>query len=86
MRFAIPYLLIINAVSLFLMHQDKQNAKHRGPRVPEVVLMGCALLGGSAGAAAGMLLFHHKTRKPLFSIGLPLILLAQIAVFLKLSL
>ena len=86
MQYAIPYLLIINAVSLMLMHWDKRNAKRMGPRVPEVVLMASALLGGSAGATVGMLVFHHKTRKPLFSIGLPLILLIQIAAFLLLSL
>lgn len=78
----IPYLLIINAAALLLMLQDKKNARtHRG-RVPEAVLLTMAVLGGSLGATAGMLAFHHKTRKPLFSIGLPVLMLLQVGALL----
>ena len=38
-----------------------------------------ALLGGSAGAWAGMYLFHHKTKHWYFVVGMPLILAAQLA-------
>ena len=44
------------------------------------MLFTLALIGGSAGALAGMFLFHHKTRKPAFRIGIPLILIAQIVL------
>ena len=44
-----------------------------------VVLFGAALLGGSAGAWAGMYLFHHKTKHWYFVVGMPLILAAQLA-------
>ncbi len=37
-----------------------------------------AALGGSAGALAGMYLFRHKTRKPGFVIGVPVILAVQL--------
>jgi uncharacterized membrane protein YsdA (DUF1294 family) len=37
-------------------------------RVPERTLLAIALLGGTLGAPAGMLLFRHKTRKPAFLI------------------
>ena len=80
MQTLLPYLITINALGLYLMHQDKRNAVLRCARVPEAVLILIALLGGSAGAAVGMLLFRHKTRKPLFSIGLPVILLVQTAI------
>ena len=38
------------------------------------------LLGGSVGALLGMLVFHHKTKHWYFVWGIPLILLAQIAL------
>ena len=40
-----------------------------------------AAVGGSAGALLAMHLFHHKTRKKKFTIGVPLMLLVQIALF-----
>ena len=45
---------------------------------PEAALFGAALLGGSAGAWAGMYLFHHKTKHWYFVVGMPLILAAQL--------
>lgn len=81
MQNMLPYLLLINAVSLLLMLQDKRNAMRKGPRVPELILLGSAVLGGSIGAVLGMFFFRHKTRKPLFSVGLPLTLLVQVGVF-----
>ena len=41
---------------------------------------GMAALGGSVGALLGMTVFHHKTKHKKFLIGVPLILLAQLAV------
>lgn len=74
------YLLIINASGLLLMLLDKHKAKEKMWRIPEAFLMGVAVLGGSLGCVIGMRLFHHKTRKPMFSIGLPLILAVQIVL------
>ena len=81
MQNMLPYLILINAASLLLMLQDKKNAMRKGPRVPEIILLGSAMLGGSIGAVLGMFFFRHKTRKPLFSIGLPLILLVHMGIF-----
>ena len=81
MQNMLPYLILINAASLLLMLQDKKNAMRKGPRVPEIILLGSAMLGGSIGAVLGMFCFRHKTRKPLFSIGLPLILLVHMGIF-----
>jgi uncharacterized membrane protein YsdA (DUF1294 family) len=49
------------------------------------VLFGAALLGGSAGAWAGMYLFHHKTRHWYFVVGMPLILAVQAAAVIYLT-
>ena len=73
------YLAVINAVGFGIFGYDKWCAVHRQWRVPEKTLIAAALLGGSAGAYAGMKVFRHKTRHPKFSVGLPVILAAQCA-------
>ena len=77
------YLVIINAAALLMMAEDKRRAKRHQWRVPEAALFGAALLGGSAGAWAGMYLFHHKTKHWYFVVGMPLILAAQLAAGLE---
>lgn len=72
------YLLIINAVGFLLMHTDKQKAIKNRWRIPEKVLIGTAVIGGSVGCIAGMRLFRHKTKHIAFWLGLPLILCLQI--------
>ena len=47
---------------------DKAQAKRGGLRVPEIVLHGLALLGGFPGGWIGRWMFHHKTRKPIFTV------------------
>ena len=76
------YLILINAAACLLMHKDKRNAQQHRFRVPEAVLLSMALLGGSFGAVCGMVLFRHKTRKPIFSVGLPLIFFLQLGLLL----
>lgn len=76
------YLLLIwlgitSALAFLLFGWDKLMAKKHRRRIPEAALLGCALLGGSAGAALGMAAFHHKTRKPLFRALVPLALCAH---------
>lgn len=71
------WLGVTSALALVLFGWDKLMAKLRQRRIPEAALLGCALLGGSAGALLGMALFHHKTRKPLFRRFVPLCLLAH---------
>jgi len=71
------YLILINALSLALMLADKKKARKNCWRIPERVLIGVAILGGSLGAMIGMNLFRHKTLRPKFSIGLPVIFAVQ---------
>ena len=74
----IYYLLLINAVAFILMLADKLKARKNLWRIPEAVLMGAALLGGSVGALAGMYLCRHKTLHLKFTLGIPVILAVQI--------
>jgi uncharacterized membrane protein YsdA (DUF1294 family) len=49
-------------------------------RISEATLLILAVFGGSIGALLGMKVWHHKTQHKKFKYGLPLILLAQIAL------
>lgn len=72
------YLAAVNLAALLVMLADKRRARRGAQRIPERSLLLFALAGGSIGATAGMLLFRHKTQKPKFYIGLPLISVGQI--------
>ena len=72
------YLTIINAITLICMLIDKQNAIHSRWRIRESTLMLLTSVGGSVGTLLGMHLFRHKTLKPKFSIGVPVILALQL--------
>ena len=74
------YLLIINALGFLIMLADKEKAKKQLWRIPESTLLTVAVLGGSVGCYAGMRVFHHKTRKPKFYIGVPVIFAVQVLV------
>ena len=74
------YLLILNIIGFALMGIDKKRAKKRDWRISEAALFGAALLGGSLGSLIGMYLFRHKTRHPKFYLGIPALLVLQLAV------
>lgn len=73
------YLLAVNILAFVLFGIDKQKARRNMWRIPEKTLLLSAVIGGSIGAVFGMQFFHHKTRKPKFAVGVPVILLVQIA-------
>lgn len=75
----LTYLTIINAVGFAFMLVDKRRARQKRWRIPEATLMGIAAIGGSVGSLLGMYLFRHKTKHPKFTVGIPVILLLQIA-------
>ena len=73
------YLITANLVGLILMASDKNRARKHAWRIPEKVLFLASLLGGSLGTWASMYLFHHKTKHWYFVVGMPMILILQIA-------
>lgn len=81
----IAYLLIINILAYSLMGADKAKARQNKRRIPEKGLFLAALLGGSMGALVGMYSFRHKTKHWYFVVGMPLILLLQLAAALWLG-
>ena len=78
----IGYPIVINILAYSLMGVDKTNARQKKRRIPEVTLFLVALLGGSLGAVIGMNFFRHKTKHWYFVVGMPLILILQLAAAL----
>ncbi len=74
------YLVVMNVLGVAVMWSDKRRARLHRWRIPEKVLFGVSLLGGSAGTWAGMFLFRHKTKHWYFVVGMPLILVCQAAL------
>ena len=70
--------LLLNLVSFLLFGLDKWKAKHGRWRIPESTLLLSAALGGSTGAFLGMKMFHHKTRKAKFYLGVPALWIIQV--------
>ena len=74
------YILCINLLTFLVYGIDKDKAKKGSWRISEATLLLLANIGGSVGAWLGMKTWHHKTMHKKFKYGLPLILLAQIAL------
>ena len=74
------YLAAVNIVTFTVYGVDKAKARRGAWRVPEKTLFLLPLLGGSVGALLGMLVFRHMTKHWYFVWGIPVILLAQIAL------
>ena len=66
------YLVAVNIIAFILYGTDKAKAMHHQWRIKEAVLIGIAFVGGAFGAFAGMIVFHHKTRKMKFRILVPI--------------
>ena len=64
---------------------DKWKAKQGSWRISEATLLMLAVIGGTIGALLGMQVWRHKTMHKKFKYGLPLILLAQIALMYLIS-
>ncbi len=58
--------LAINAFTALLFWLDKRRARNQGWRIPEHVLLGASLFGGSLAAYFAMKKFRHKTKKTSF--------------------
>lgn len=78
MQYLWGYLIVINIAAFITYGLDKSKAKKGAWRIPEHTLLTLAVIGGSVGALAGMKVFHHKTKKPKFAVGVPVILIFQI--------
>lgn len=62
----VSWLLAVTGMTFLTYGYDKVVAGTRATRIPERALLTLAFTGGTIGAMAGMLLFHHKTSKGSF--------------------
>lgn len=80
----IPYAAIAIVVwnlMVFAMYSvDKKRAKRGAHRIRESTLISAAALLGAPGALFGMFIFRHKTKHAKFIVGVPLLLIINIAV------
>lgn len=74
------YLIVLNLAGFFIMLVDKKRAIKNQWRISEKALIGISIIGGSIGMLAGMSTFRHKTKHKKFTIGIPIILVIQVAI------
>ena len=79
------YLIVINILTFAVYGIDKWKARQGSWRISEATLLMLAVIGGTIGALLGMQVWRHKTMHLKFKYGLPLILLAQIALIYLIS-
>jgi uncharacterized membrane protein YsdA (DUF1294 family) len=74
-------LVVINLWSFGVMGYDKRIAVKRNDtkRTPEGVMFFLATMFGSIGIYTGMFIFRHKIRKWYFQLGIPLLMLQNVA-------
>lgn len=80
MNALICYIVVINLVSFMMFGIDKYKARRGQWRISEATLLVVAAIGGSIGARMGMKVWHHKTLHSKFRYGVPIMLLAHIAL------
>ena len=76
------YLAVISVAAVLICCYDKLAARSKWWRVPEKVLFLLSALGGSVFMYITMRIIRHKTLHKRFMIGIPLIILLQIAIIL----
>ena len=74
------WILSISVITFLAYGYDKAQAQGDGWRVPEAVLHGLALAGGFLGGWLGRAVFHHKTRKPVFTVVLAISTILYLAL------
>jgi uncharacterized membrane protein YsdA (DUF1294 family) len=74
--------IVINLFAFFVMGNDKRKSIRGGgaDRTPEGILFFMAAAFGATGVFAGMQTFRHKTKKWYFQLGIPLLILQNLAV------
>ena len=85
---ALGYLALISLVSIIACIYDKAISKKNKVelRIPEKTLLILSALGGSIAMFVTMLAIRHKTKHVKFMLGIPLIIILQIAAVVGVSL
>lgn len=78
----IYYIFLINLIAFIVIYTDKQKAIRKKWRTKESTIMFLSLIGGSIGTYIGMYTFRHKTKHLKFTLGVPMIILAQVLAYI----
>ncbi len=72
---------VTNVIAFLMMWIDKGKANKKGAqRISEGMLFFMATMFGSVGVYGGMFAFRHKTRKWYFVVGIPFLIVQNIAL------
>lgn len=77
---SLGWFVLISLTSVVVTVLDKLKAKFSKWRIRESALLILSVLGGSVAMLITMLLIRHKTRKPKFMLGIPIIIILQLAL------
>lgn len=71
----------VNIIAFYVMFNDKRRSMLKGnpDRTPEGFIFFLATAFGSVGVYLGMQTFRHKTRKWYFQLGIPLLIIQNLA-------
>lgn len=84
--YQIIFISISSVIGIVLTIYDKIAAKvAKKHRVPEAVLVTFGALGGALPMYLVMQVIRHKTRKPKFSVGFPILILLHIVLLIVLN-
>ncbi len=73
---------LMSLLGFILMGVDKLLAKWDKRRISEKTLLGVGALGGATGSWLGLLLFRHKTKHKIFSLGLPVLMVLHLVILI----
>lgn len=74
------YFILVNLGSFIMMGLDKSRARAGAWRIPESRFLLVSAAGGAVGVMLGVRAFRHKTRHLKFTVAVPAILVAQVAL------
>lgn len=81
MRVIYIYLAIVNIAAFIIMGIDKYKAHRHKWRISERSIFTVGLIGGGVGVLLGMGIFRHKTKHLKFTLGIPAVVILNIALF-----
>ena len=74
------YALFINLYGFFMVVNDRAATKRLRRRISPAAFVWNAILGGGVGQLTAMVAKRHNTDKPIFTVGIPAVVLLQIAI------
>lgn len=82
MTYLIIYLALINCISFLAYRTDKKKSVKGRWRIKENTLLLYSFLGGGIGSMLGMKMYHHKTKKLKFILGVPLLTIVSVVLII----